>query len=979
MTTEQLAQLRDDLVGSFDLEELRTLCFDLGLDYDELRGEVKSARARDLITVMLRQNRLAELASRLHFLRPKIDWPDVEAISSDERLAWTTATEMRSAADYLAAVRDYCASLPYLSLHDIRQPKSLDEVYVPLKARQQPREKQTSERESDDRGMRHLRDLAPLSIADVMRKRDQPHVLILGEPGAGKSTLLRQMAERAWDAPGKIGLDVPCLPILVPLRRLAESDGSLEERLHRALTGELALTQDLPQGFFTQWPNQTGANWLLLLDALDEVSAEQRPRLMDWLKRILKTVEPNRIVITSRPSGYSQGELDVKLFGHYDLLSFTPEQTGEFARKWFGDKPCEASKPSQGSAEHFLQELDRVRAGDLRSTPLLLTIAAKVYLEKGTLPERRSALYDHFVDIWLAEAKQRGLRAELGDPVCDLARFALARLALAMTQQPAQSEASLSQVAAAYLRDAVPLSADRAQVVGARFVRVMARRSGVFTRRGDKYDFIHTTYREYLAAWAVVWECKQDNTYDLDQVWHRVVSHWVDENWREVTLFALGVLSDAGQDVTDLIRCIWQEGTRGLYFAGAALTEQATVETRLGEGIMDALLARERGGAFLDRSISILEALGGYSRAGDGLLALACDEKMGGRVRERAAEALNRLGRAEEATSILLALARDKKVDTDVRERTVEALDRLGRAEEAASILLALARDKKVDEWVRERAVEGLDRLGRADDLLALACDEKMGGRVRAAAAEPLGRLGRTEEAAQAWLALARDEKVDGWVRERAVEALGRLGRAEEAVSILLALARDEKVDTDVRMDAAEVLGRLTRADDLLALACDEKMGGRVRERAAEALGRLGRAEEAASILLALARDEKVDTDVRMDAAEVIDRLGRAGESASILLALAHDKRIGSDVRRRAAAALDRLGRAEDLLALARDDKADTNVRVNAIEVLGWFAETHVLRDLEHIAQEDKDEDVRRAAQWAIERIRRRASRPDGS
>jgi predicted NACHT family NTPase len=318
---------------------------------------------------------------------------------------------------------------------------------------------------------------------------------------------------------------MPCLPILIPLRRLAELDGSLEERLHRALTGELALTQDLPPGFFTQWPNQTGANWLLLLDALDEVLTDQRPRLMDWLRRILKTIGCNRIVITSRPSGYSQGELDDKLFGHYDLLSFTSDQTSEFARKWFGTKPCEGSEPSQGSAQHFLKELDRVRAGDLRGTPLLLTIAAKVYLEKGTLPQRRSALYDQFVNIWLAEAEQRGLRAELGDPVCDVARFALARLALAMTERPAQSAASLSQIAAAYLRDAVPLSADRAQVAGERLVRVMARRSGIFTRRGDKYDFIHPTFREYLGAWAVVRESRQHTEYDLEQVWQRVVSH----------------------------------------------------------------------------------------------------------------------------------------------------------------------------------------------------------------------------------------------------------------------------------------------------------------------------------------------------------------------------------------------------------------------------------------------------------------------
>jgi len=135
IVVNRLTNLHELLIEYFSLEELRTLCFDLGLDYDELCGEIKSARARDLITVMLRRNRLADLAAGVQVLRPNVDWPDVADVSPEERLAWTTTTEMQSAADYLVAVRDYCASLPYLSLHDIRPSKTLDEVYVPLKAK----------------------------------------------------------------------------------------------------------------------------------------------------------------------------------------------------------------------------------------------------------------------------------------------------------------------------------------------------------------------------------------------------------------------------------------------------------------------------------------------------------------------------------------------------------------------------------------------------------------------------------------------------------------------------------------------------------------------------------------------------------------------------------------------------------------------------------------------------------------------------
>jgi HEAT repeat protein len=603
-------------------------------------------------------------------------------------------------------------------------------------------------------------------------------------------------------------------------------------------------------------------------------------------------------VVTSRPSGYSPGELDERTFGHYDLLPFTPEQARAFASRWFGE-----------GAEKFLEEFARVRAGALGGTPLLLTIAAKVYGERGALPGRRSALYDQFVDIWLEEAKGRGLSAELGERVSRVAKFGLARLALAMTERPGLTLRDLEQEAAAYLRDALRLSDDEAEAEGPRFVEVMARRSGVFTRRGEACDFIHPTFREYLAAWALVRACRKDGGYDLERAWERAVSRWGEERWQEVALFALSLLSDAGQDVTPLVRRIWLKGEEGLRFAGTVLAEGVPVGEGLSDSIIDGLLARAREAIFVDWPISILGELRGYPRAGDGLLALARDERMYGWMRERAAEALGELGRAED----LLALARDERVDRRVRVCAAEALGRLGRAEEAAPILLALAHDEWVDGWVRLRA------------------------------AEALGELGRAEEAAQAWLALARDERVDGWMRERAAEALGRLGRAEEAAQAWLALARDERVYGWMRERAAEALGELGRAEEAArrglgwrAGAGDERVDGWVRERAAEALGELGRAEEAAQAWLALARDERVDGQVRERAAEALGRLGRAEEAAQAWLALARDEWVDVDVRERAAEALGELGRAEDLLALARDEQMDDGARVwRAASALG--------------------------------------------
>ena len=73
------AELHRLILILFDIEELRTLCFDIGVDYDALRGEGKDAKARELIMQCRRDNRVAELVVRLSTLRPNAAWDEIPA------------------------------------------------------------------------------------------------------------------------------------------------------------------------------------------------------------------------------------------------------------------------------------------------------------------------------------------------------------------------------------------------------------------------------------------------------------------------------------------------------------------------------------------------------------------------------------------------------------------------------------------------------------------------------------------------------------------------------------------------------------------------------------------------------------------------------------------------------------------------------------------------------------------------------------
>ncbi len=69
-----LSRLHRLLVDAFDLDELRTLCFDLDVRFDDLGGEGVSAKARELLLRLDRAKRTAALLGILEGLRPQIDW-----------------------------------------------------------------------------------------------------------------------------------------------------------------------------------------------------------------------------------------------------------------------------------------------------------------------------------------------------------------------------------------------------------------------------------------------------------------------------------------------------------------------------------------------------------------------------------------------------------------------------------------------------------------------------------------------------------------------------------------------------------------------------------------------------------------------------------------------------------------------------------------------------------------------------------------
>jgi hypothetical protein len=70
-------QFRRLLGLHFSLEELRTLLFDIGIDFDEVAGETKTARIRELILYAERYHKMDKLIGAARQARPEVDWPEL--------------------------------------------------------------------------------------------------------------------------------------------------------------------------------------------------------------------------------------------------------------------------------------------------------------------------------------------------------------------------------------------------------------------------------------------------------------------------------------------------------------------------------------------------------------------------------------------------------------------------------------------------------------------------------------------------------------------------------------------------------------------------------------------------------------------------------------------------------------------------------------------------------------------------------------
>ena len=387
----------------------------------------------------------------------------------------------------------------------------------------------------------------------------QPAVVILGDPGSGKSTSLKHLALTLAEQQHAL------LPILLPLNAYSQAfekhplslEAFLPDYIHsKRVQLEAVHLRKLLMAALEQ------QKAFILLDGLDEVGSN-RGKIVAQVEEFVRTWIPdpasnvksgNRVVVTSRFVGYRDFPLSdlrwktvaINDWNLVEIEQFYTKFTLAAELAWAGGENHETARAKATAECQALMHVVNLNKGirRLAGNPLLSSLLALIKRQGVSLPDRRVKLYELYMDTLLRSwNRNRNLDGQpIGVIEEDAATYGLlAKLALHLRQTNPQQGLIAEEAMQGYLRrhyQGDDYSREAADRMATRFLKSVHECSNLLIERGyQQYGFIHLTFEEYLAGFALA----KESIADLQTIIPDYLQ--APKQWKETLLLAMGVIA----------------------------------------------------------------------------------------------------------------------------------------------------------------------------------------------------------------------------------------------------------------------------------------------------------------------------------------------------------------------------------------------------------------------------------------------------
>lgn len=357
------------------------------------------------------------------------------------------------------------------------------------------------------------------AINPAMAASQKRRIVILGDAGAGKTTLLRWLALTSATNSTE---GLPDLPVIVSLSEFVRSRSPrLADFVFDRLQMHLGQRRNYLENRFER------GQVLLLFDGLDEIQSDHNADaqmvykiVSDQIIRLTKKYPRAFIVVTCRRAGW-RGVLGD--FVPFELVEFGWEDIQDFVRQWATSRQRpELFRPLASAL------LRSAGVRSLAATPFLLALICVVFEQRGTLPQRRSEIYQWCVEVLLESADRQP-----GQYLNSLQKQALLRkiaLYFHMRGQRDFPREDLLQLINPFMRE-LNLRPDLTNAILAELVS----EQGLLREQGEElYGFAHLSLQEYFVAEAIA----ENQDY-------RLIASVLSQPWWQEVIVLLAGLGDA--------------------------------------------------------------------------------------------------------------------------------------------------------------------------------------------------------------------------------------------------------------------------------------------------------------------------------------------------------------------------------------------------------------------------------------------------